>query len=139
MQQLGLDVQQQTAATVALKSVAARIRDAAQSSSSNNPLGGGGLPGMRRVFGDPQDPAVANRQRLINALAKVLTPEQLQKYLALGGKAGERTATVYVPGADGSPEVRKVRVGLSDDNYVELIGGLSEGDKVIVRALAAKG
>ena len=139
MQQLGLDVQQQAAAAVALKSVAARIRDAAQSSSSSNPLGGGGLPGMRRAFGDSQDPAVANRQRLINALANVLTPEQLQKYLALGGKASERAATVYVPGADGSPEVRNLRVGLTDDNYVELISGLAEGDKVIVRLLAAKG
>jgi hypothetical protein len=139
MQQLGLDTQQQAAATAALKNVAARVREAAQSSSASNPLGGGGLPGMRRVFGDAQDPAAANRQRLVNALANVLTPEQLQKYLAMSSRITEHAATLYVPGADGNPEARTVRVGLADDNYVELVSGLAEGDRVIVRAQAAKG
>jgi HlyD family secretion protein len=139
MQQLGLDAQQQAAATAALANAAARIRAAAQPSSASNPLGGGGLPGMRRVFGDPQDPGAANRQRMVNALANVLTPEQLQKYLAMSSRNTVHAATIYVPGADGSPEARNVRVGLADDNYVELVSGLAEGDRVIVRAQAAKG
>jgi HlyD family secretion protein len=139
MQQLGLDAQQQAAATAALQSAMARIRAAAQSSTASNPLGGGGLPGMRRVFGDSQDAAAANRQRLVNALANVLTPGQLQQYLAMSSRHAERDATLYVPGADGSPVPRKVRVGLADDNYVELVSGLAEGDRVIVRAQAAGG
>jgi hypothetical protein len=139
MQQLGLDAQQQAAATAALGNAEARIRAAAQSPSAGNPLGGGGLPGMRRVFGDPRDPAAANRQRLVNAIATVLTPEQLQKYLAMDGRNTEHAATLYVPGADGNPQARQVRVGLADDNYVELVSGLAAGDKVIVRAPAAKG
>ena len=138
MQQLGLDAQQQAAATAALKAVMTRIRAAAQASSNSNPLGGGSIPGMRRAFGGGQDDVAANHQRLINALANVMTQDQLRKYLAMSGKVSEHDATVYVLGAGGSPEPRKVRVGLADDNFVELISGLAEGDKVIVRAQVAK-
>ncbi len=137
MQQLGLDAAQQIAVTEALKAVAARIKEASQAASSN-PLGGGGLPGMRRLFGDSVDPATANRQRTINALATIMSPDQLQKYLASAARVTERAATVYVLDARGKPEARNVRVGLTDDNYAELVSGLREGDKVVVRAMAAK-
>ncbi len=137
MRRLGLDRGQQSAATAALKSVAVRIQAAAQT-SGNNPLGSGGLPGMRRLYGDPLDPAAANRQRAINALANVLSPEQLQQYLAMGAGSTEHGALVYVLDSRGKPAARNVRVGLADDNYTELLGGLAEGDKVIVRATAAK-
>jgi HlyD family secretion protein len=136
MQRLGLDAQQQVAAAAALKDVAARIRTAEQAANSN-PLGGG-MPNFRRMFGDP-GAAAANRQRILNALAAVMSAEQLQKYQAMSARVTERDATVYVLDASGNPEPRKVRVGLADDNYTELLGGLAEGDKVIVRAVAKQG
>ena len=137
MQQLGLDATQQTAVTAALRSVANRIREASQA-TSNNPLGGGALPNMRRMFGDSGDVAAANRLRTINALAAVLTPEQLEKYLALSARVTERAATVYMLDAGGKPEISNVRVGLTDDKYAELISGLAAGGQVIVRSRVAK-
>lgn len=138
MRQLGLDVQQQAAAAAALASVAERNRAATQVSSDNPLSASGGVPGMRRMFGDPRNPGAANRQRTLNALAAVLTAEQMQKYLAMSSRVNERTATVYVLDAGGRPESKSVRVGLADDNYTELISGLAEGDRVILRARATK-
>ena len=40
---------------------------------------------------------------------------------------------VYVQGEDGFPEVRWVETGLEDDSLVEITGGLSEGEDVIMR------
>ncbi|HBA47648.1 MAG TPA: hypothetical protein DCZ91_07570 [Lachnospiraceae bacterium] len=40
---------------------------------------------------------------------------------------------VYVQGEDGFPEVRWVGTGLEDDSLIEITGGLSEGEDVIVR------
>jgi HlyD family secretion protein len=139
MQQLGMDARAQQAATAALKSAIARIKAERQASSGSgsNPLGGG-MPNFRRMFGNPGDDATASRQRLLNALAGVMSEEQLQKYQALSATQTVRSATVYVPGAAGQPEARSVRVGLADDNYTELISGLAEGDKVVVRARAAQ-
>lgn len=136
MQRLGLDTQQQAAAATALSGLAARLRTADQAASSN-PLGGG-MPNFRRMFGDP-GAAAANRQRILNALAAVMSEEQLQKYQALSARPAERDANVYVLNPAGNPESRKVRVGLADDNYTELLGGLADGDRVIVRAVAKQG
>ena len=130
MRKLGLDAQQQAAVAAALKAVAERTR-AASAPQADNPLGGGVPPGMRRMLGDP---ATIIRQRTLNALAAVLSADQLQRYLALGNNAAERTATVYVLAAGGQPAARTVRVGAADDNFSELIDGLALGDKVIVRA-----
>ena len=138
MRQLGLEAQQQAAVAAALKGVAERAKAAAQA-SGDNPLGaGGGLPGLRRMYGDPRDPSATSRQRRLNALATVMSEEQMQKYLAMGSRASERAATVYVLDAGGKPELKNVRVGLADDNYTELIGGLADGNRVIVRARSTK-
>ena len=138
MQQLGLDARTQQAASAALKSAYARIKADRQASSGSgsNPLGGG-MPNFRRMFGNPGDDATATRQRLLNALAGVLSEEQLQKYQALSQAQSTRNATVYVLDAAGQPAAKTVRVGLADDNYTEVISGLAEGDKVVVRARAA--
>jgi hypothetical protein len=54
------------------------------------------------------------------------------------GSAGEpRSATVYVVGPGGRPEPKTVRIGMADDNFTELLSGLSAGDRVIVRARIA--
>lgn len=43
-----------------------------------------------------------------------------------------RSALVFVMGADGKPEPRRVRIGLSDGQFVEVAEGLEPGAQVIV-------
>ena len=136
MQQLGLDAKQQAAATAALKDVANRIKADATKSTTSNPLGGG-MPNFRRMLGNPADDIAANRQRMLNALAAAMSEEQLQKYEGMSAALTERSATIYVLDAAGKPAAKSVRVGLADDNYTEVISGLGEGDKVVVRAHTA--
>jgi hypothetical protein len=40
--------------------------------------------------------------------------------------------------AGGGPERRTVRTGLTDDQFTEIIGGLEDGESVVVRAREAK-
>ena len=58
-----------------------------------------------------------------------------------GGAAadGSRSALVFVLGPDGKPEPRRVRVGLSDGQFVEVAEGLEPGATVIVGAQSAAG
>ena len=46
---------------------------------------------------------------------------------------------VFVLGADGKPEPRRVRVGLSDGQFVEVAEGLEAGATVIVGASGTTG
>jgi HlyD family secretion protein len=135
MRQLGMDARQQADALAALQKAAQRSKADSQSASGGNPLGGN-LPNFRRMFGSAGDEVTANRQRMLNALIGVMSEEQLQKYKALSASHTERPATIYVLDATGKPVARSVRVGLADDNYSELVSGLAEGDKVVVRAHA---
>ncbi len=49
------------------------------------------------------------------------------------GNNEEKTGTIYVRSASGEPEPRKVRIGLNDGSYVEILGGeIADGDSVIV-------
>lgn len=131
MQQLGLNAKQQEEVNTALADVAKRAADATKTTSSN-PLGGGNnMPNFR--FGGSDD-ATMNRQRVVNALSTILSEDQMQKYTAMSATQTERMATVYVLGDDGKPAPKQVRVGLSDDNYTEVVSGLAEGDKIVVRA-----
>ena len=52
---------------------------------------------------------------------------------------GSRPALIFVLGADGKPEPRRVRVGLSDGQFVEVAEGLEPGAAVIVGASGAAG
>ena len=137
MRQLGMDARQQADATTALRNAAQRSKAASQPASGGNPLGGS-LPNFRRMFGSAGDDAAASRQRTLNALVGVMSEAQLQKYQALSASQTERSATLYVLDAAGKPVARSVRVGLADDNYSELVSGLAEGDRVVVRAHAAQ-
>jgi membrane fusion protein (multidrug efflux system) len=47
---------------------------------------------------------------------------------------GERTS-VYVIGADGTAQMRPVKVGLRTANQIEIVSGLQEGEKVITEGL----
>jgi hypothetical protein len=42
-----------------------------------------------------------------------------------------QSGTVWVPGADGTPEERPVQLGLTDGQQVEITGGLTEGESVL--------
>jgi HlyD family secretion protein len=56
---------------------------------------------------------------------------------ATGDLPGSRPATVFVPGADGRPQARPVRVGISDGQFVEVAQGLAEGEKIITGVQSA--
>jgi HlyD family secretion protein len=137
MQKLGLTERQQAQVPGALEAANARIRaDMQRNAGGGNPLGNN-APNFRRLFGKPEDDAPLNRQRVLNSLSVVMDEAQLQQYQALAVTQLERDGTVWVPDASGKPAARAVRVGLADDNYTELLAGLAEGDKVIVRARTA--
>jgi phage gp45-like len=86
-----------------------------------------------RGFGAGNDFAQM-RQRVQNALANILTPEQMQKFQALGASNAPRAGTVWVLDARGEPQQKAIRIGLNSDSFTEVVDGLAEGDKVIVRA-----
>jgi HlyD family secretion protein len=138
MKELGLSEDQQAKVTAAMKELTERTTQPAAGTSS--PLGGGGgpNPAMRAMFGGNAQDAQLMRQRMINALGNILTEEQMQKYQALGSNTAVRPGAVYVLNAKGEPEARTVRVGLATDSQTELVAGLNEGDKVIVRARAGQ-
>jgi HlyD family secretion protein len=45
-----------------------------------------------------------------------------------------RSAVVFVPGPDGKPQSQRVRLGVSDGRFVEVVEGLTEGQTVITGA-----
>jgi len=70
----------------------------------------------------------------INAM---LNPEQQKRYAAFvateTGRGGAGTGRVYAVGADGLPREVALRLGLSDGNATEVVGGdLADGVEVIV-------
>jgi HlyD family secretion protein len=130
MTELGLSADQQARVTAAMRSIFQRPD---QSAASSNPLGGG-APNFRAFAGGGGVNLAQIRQRVMNALGNILTPEQLQKYQAMASSNAPRNATVWVLDAGGKPAQKTVRIGLASDSYTEVIQGLAEGDKVIVRA-----
>lgn len=85
---------------------------------------------------DPSTLRQLMQTRIDQVLAPILTDVQRDLYEKWKrGREGQRMATVYLPGADGTPERRMVRVGISDDQFTEVVGGrLKDGDAVIIRA-----
>ncbi len=70
-------------------------------------------------------------------IASMLNPEQQQKYSAIvateTGRSSAGSGRVYVVGDDGKPREVALRLGLSDGNATELVGGdLAAGAEVIV-------
>jgi len=70
----------------------------------------------------------------INAM---LNPEQQKQYAAIvaaeTGRGSIGTGRVYLVGGDGKPREVALRLGLSDGNATEVVGGdLAEGAEVIV-------
>jgi len=107
----------------------------------------------RDVAASPSDPEerrrahAAARQRLMQRLAEVLTPEQREKAAALRAQRGRaaveggQPGQVWVLDPSGQPRAVPLRIGIGDGSVTEVIAGdLSEGDRVIIgtqRASAA--
>lgn len=92
---------------------------------------------------DVVDPS-AQRQRVQAAieqtLRNTLSPEQQPLFDQWKlGRETTRSASVHVLGADGRPERRIIRLGISDDRFTEVLGGqLNEGERVVTRARDVK-
>ena len=70
-------------------------------------------------------------------ISAMLNPDQQKQYAAIvaaeTGRGGVGTGRVYLVGADGKPREVALRLGLSDGNATEVVGGdLAEGTEVIV-------
>lgn len=89
--------------------------------------------------GPPVDPS-AMRQRMTvrvdQTLGPLLTVEQKSLYERYKkGREGTRGATLWVLGDKGEPEARFVRLGLTDEQFTEILGGdVTEGTSMVVRA-----
>lgn len=100
-------------------------------------------PGEARKGGEGSGSQNAGRNRFMErieaALEPTLTDEQ-KPLLDRWRKARQvgRMATLYTLAANGEPEQRQVRLGIGDEQYVELINGLKESDRVVTRARSAK-
>jgi HlyD family secretion protein len=77
-----------------------------------------------------------SRERIEAALLPLLTAEQQRTFETWKTKRdAARPATVYVLGPDGQPEMRTIRIGLSDSRFAEVVSGpLKVTDALIVRA-----
>jgi HlyD family secretion protein len=70
-------------------------------------------------------------------ISAMLNPDQQKQYAAIvaaeTGRGGVGTGRVYLVGSDGKPREVALRLGLSDGNATEVVGGdLAEGAEVIV-------
>ena len=93
---------------------------------------------IRGLFASGADPDTI-RQRVEGMTREVLqrhlSPEQLEAVTALQReRANTRPALLYTLNSDGSLQPRRVRLGLSDDRFTEIVDGdLDEGVEVISR------
>ena len=90
----------------------------------------------------PAEPGIA-RQKMQAMIEQTLTPLLSDEQRPLfdkwkRGRENTKSGTIYVLDAAKTPERRMVRLGISDDQFTEIIGGqLAGGDAVIVRAKEA--
>lgn len=105
--------------------------------SGQQSFGGGGPPGP----GPGRDNF---RQRMMTRIEQALAPtlsdaQRLAFQRWKDGREAVRPASVWVLGRGGVPEQRRIRIGLADDQFTEVVGGdLKEDDAVIVRARDVK-
>ena len=82
------------------------------------------------------------REEARQKIRALLTPEQQAIFDQLpqgqsGRSGGGQAGRVWVLGADGKPVAVALRLGISDGNYTEVVGGeLKEGQEVLVATLA---
>lgn len=95
-----------------------------------------GAGGDRALMRERMRSLGANLRR---ELEQVLNAEQLRTFDALqAGRAERRRATVWML-EDGEPTPKRVVTGLADEQSTEVLQGLAEGDRIIVRATRRPG
>lgn len=121
-----------------IKVVREAMRKAGAEMAAARSAGGAGGPGGG---GDAQQQeGGGNRGRFMASIEAALDPvlrADQRPLLERWKKARQsaRFARIWVLGADGSAESRSVRLGIADEQFVEVMGRtLKEGDRVIVRA-----
>ncbi len=115
--------------SAALDAIEARQRTAVQDALQ-------GAAGDRELMRERMRSLGANLRRELTA---VLDADQLRTFDALqAGRAERRRATVWML-EDGEPTPRRVVTGLADEQSTEVLRGLAEGDRVIVRATRRPG
>jgi macrolide-specific efflux system membrane fusion protein len=81
-------------------------------------------------------PAFLRSQMTVNASFEVTRKENaltLPSYVVRTQPDGTRVVSLPAPaGSDGKPVTREVKTGLENDDSVEIVSGLSEGDKVLL-------
>lgn len=89
------------------------------------------LPGMTANV----EIVTARKQNVLRVPAAALRFRPRAEDRPEGLKLGPNSTVVFVPGDDPyAPTARKVTVGLAGEDFVEIVGGLSAGTKVLVRS-----
>ena len=92
--------------------------------------------GVGAVIADP----AAMRQKMQALVEQTLNPLLSEDQRPLldkwkRGRENTKSGAVHVLTAQNTPERRSVRLGITDDQFTEIVSGqLAEGDRVIVRA-----
>jgi HlyD family secretion protein len=134
--QLGLTKDQEQRLEAAIQQVTQQIQ-AQQQASGPGALSG--VQGGGNNFNNREMRAMRNR--FDNAIASVLTPEQVEKFRQLSQRSGQpqaRQGTLWTL-EGGKPRAHEVLLGVSDDRYTEIIeafdgSSLDVGARVIVRS-----
>jgi len=138
--EIGLSEEQKTRIANELKAMSAEMRPRGGSQQQQSPSFNAAP--KQRSDGDGEEMRGRFMERLDKIIAEVITSEQRQAYdhwkanrqRGGGARASATRATVWVLGPSGTLEMRPIRVGLTDDQYAEVVGGqLGEGEKVVVR------
>lgn len=124
----------------------AKVREALAQSVRGGKSGGGQAgAGAASGGGEGGGPDIAQirarmLQRTNEAIAAVVTPEQKPAFEAWkAARETTRSANVWVLGADGQPVSRQIRLGIADEQFVEVKGNaLQPTDRVIVRGREPK-
>ncbi len=136
VKELGLTGDQEQRLQKAIQQVQQQMQAQQQAS------GPGALSGVQGGNNFNNREAQAMRNRFENAIAGVLTPEQLEKFRQLRSQRGNqpqtRQGTLWTL-VDGRPQMHQVQLGVSDDRYTEVAevvdgGPIEAGTQVIVRS-----
>jgi HlyD family secretion protein len=130
-----------------VKDSAAPVGNVAEAKPAAGPQGGGGGSGGSSADGEER------RRRW-----QSMTPEQREQFRAMRGQGGSSfgggagshasegpvTRTVYVATqatGENEPKVKavKIKTGISDGNFTEVLEGLNEGDKIVTGLASSAG
>lgn len=99
--------------------------------------GGEGSDGQQRDMSQVRARMIA---RVNDAVAAVVTPDQRARFESWKrGRESARTANIWLLDASNQPVSRQIRVGIADDQFVEVLGAqLKPEDRIVVRQREAK-